>query len=166
MVNVRNVLAAVLILVGSITVFNWLFTGDEAKIKKRFYTLEKLVSKDSGEYQLKAAANAKKIGGMFAETCTVDIPSRSISKTYKRENIPANVMAARSRYSEILLEFHDIRVGFLDDGDAEISLTAYLRMVPDSGEPVREVQEFACRMKKFEKDWYLYRVEAVSVLER
>jgi hypothetical protein len=35
-----------------------------------------------------------------------------------------------------------------------------------SGEPLREVSEFVCRMEKVEKDWFFSQIEAISVLER
>jgi hypothetical protein len=167
MVNGRNLIISTLVAIaGVIIIFFWLFTGEEAKIKKQFKNLADLISTDSDEHQLIAAANARKIGNMFAETCLFEIPTHSISRTFKRENIPAQVMAARSQYSSISLKFHDIHISFPDDNIAWVAFTAYVELVSLSDEPLLEVNEFVCRMEKVEKDWFLNRIEAISVLER
>lgn len=166
MVTVRNFIITALVAAAGIFIFFWFFTGDEMKIKKQLKNLAELVSKDSDEHPLMAAASARKIGNMFTEICMIKIPSHSISRTYKRENIPAYVMASRSRYSEISLKFHDIQIGFPDESIARIAFTAYVEAMWVSGEPIREVSEFVCRMEKIEKDWFFNQIEAISVLER
>ena len=166
MVTVRHLYITALVAAAGIIVFFWFFTGDEAKIKKHFQNLAELASKDSDEHQLIAAANARKIGNMFTEICMIKIPSHSISRTYERENIPAYVMVARSRYSAIVLKFHDIQISFPQEGVARVTFTADVEAVWVSGEPIREVSEFVCRMEKVEKDWFFNRIEAISVLER
>ncbi|MFO8085887.1 MAG: hypothetical protein R6U27_16385 [Desulfobacterales bacterium] len=166
MVTVRNFIAASLIIAAVIIFFFWFFTGETAKIKKKFKTLAELVYKDSKEHPIMAAASARKIGNMFTENCRFDIPSHSISRTVSRENIPAHVMAVRSRYSKILLKFHDIQISFPEKGVARVLFTSYVEGVWNSGAQVREVHEFVCRMEKVEKDWYFNRIESIDVLER
>jgi hypothetical protein len=166
MVTVRHFFITALVAAAGIIVFFWFFTGDEAKIKKQFKNLAELVSKDSDEHQLMAAASAKKIGDMFTEACRIEIASHSISRTYKREDIPAHVIAARSQYSAILLKFHDIQIGFPEVGIARVEFTAYIEAVTLPGEQIREVHEFVCRMEKLEKHWFFNQIEALSVLER
>jgi hypothetical protein len=166
MVSARHItIAATIATVGIITFFVF-FSGDEAKIKKQIKILAELVSKDPDEHPFVGAANAQKIGDMFAETCRFEIPSHSISRSYQRETIPAQIMAARSQYSTISLKFHDIKISFPKEGTAQISLTSYVEALWGSGEPIREVSEFICLMNKAEKDWHFSQIEGISVLER
>ena len=166
MVKMRKIFIAALAATAGIILFFWFFTGDEAKIKKQFKILEELASKDSVEHELIAAANARKIGNMFTGTCRIEIPSHSISRVYKRENIPAYVMAARSQYSAISLKFYDILIRFPEEHLARISFTAHVDFLFHSGETIREVQELDCSMEKIEKEWYFSRIETITVLER
>jgi hypothetical protein len=166
MVNLRHFIISVLVAGVGIIIFFWLFASDEAIIKKQFKNLADLVSADSDEHQLIVAANARKIGNMFAETCLFEIPSHSISRTYKRENIPAHVMAVRSQYSAISLKFYDLHISFPKESIAQAAVTAYVEAVRTSGEPILEAHEFVIRMKKLEKDWFFNQIKTISVLER
>jgi hypothetical protein len=166
MVNLRHFIISVLVAVVGIIIFFWLFTSDEAIIKKQFKNLAALVSADSDEHQLIVAANARKIGNMFAETCLFEIPSHSISRTYKREDIPAHVMAVRSQYFVISLKFYDLQISFPEEGIAQATVTAYVEAVRNSEEPILEVHEFVIRMEKLEKDWVFSQIKTISVLER
>jgi hypothetical protein len=166
MVNMRRIIiTGVLLAAGIITSF-WFFNSDEAKIKRQFKALAELVAKDSEEHQLIAAANARKISNMFSEISRFEIPSHSISRTYKRDNIQAHVMAVRGRYSAISLKFHDLQISILEEGLAHANFTAYVELAWDLAEPFREVHELICRIEKIEKDWYIKETEIISILER
>lgn len=166
MVILRPIIITGVLLAAGIITFFWFFNSEEARIKRQFKTLEELVSKDSEEHQLIAAANARKISNMFSEISRFEIPSHSISRTYKRDNIQTHMMVARGRYSAISLKFHDLHISILEKGLAHANFTAYVELVWDSEKPVREVHEFVCRMEKIEKDWYIKQTEIISVLER
>jgi hypothetical protein len=166
MVTVRKFIVAGLAAAAVIIFFFWFFSGETAKIKKQFKTLADLVHKDSKEHPIMAAASARKIGNMFADLCRFEIPSHSISRTVNRENIPAHVMAVRSRYSMIVLKFHDIQVSFPEKSVARILFTSYVEGVWNSGAQAREAHEFVCRMEKVENDWYFNHIESIDVLER
>jgi hypothetical protein len=166
MVTVRHIIITVLVAVAAIITFIWFFTGNEAKIKKQFKTLAALATKDSDEHPFMAAASARNIGDMFAKTCRIEIPSHSMSKTVTRENIPAHIIAARSRYSAISLKFHDIKISFPEKDISRVTFTAYAETMSASGELIQEVHEFVSRMEKVEKKWYFNQIEAISVMER
>jgi hypothetical protein len=166
MVSTRKIVIGALAAAAVIITFFWVFSGDKAKIKKQFNSLSELAFKDSDEHPFVAAANAHKIGNMFAENCQFELPVHSISKTYKQEEIPARVMAVRSAYSMISLKFHDMQISFPQKGSARVVFTAYVEGVLTMGEQIRDAGEFICHMEKFEKNWYVNRVEALSVLER
>ena len=108
--NVKTLVAAAVLAAAGITAFFWYFQSDEARIKKRFKSIAELASKSGDEHELTTAVTAKKIADMFADTCGIDIPSYDISRTYAKNDIPAHVMGARSRYTDILLKFHDITI--------------------------------------------------------
>jgi hypothetical protein len=166
MVNLRHFIISALVAAAGIIIFFWMFSSDEAKIKKQFKNLADLVSADSDEHQLIAAAKARKIGNMFAETCLVEIQSHSISRTYKRENIPGHVMTIRSQYYEISMKFYDLHISFPEEGIARATVTAYVEAVRISGEPILEVHELVFWIEKLEKDWFFNQIKTISVLER
>lgn len=166
MVNMKTIIAAAVLVVAAIIAYFWYFQSDEAKIKKQFKTIAELAEKGSDEYELTAAVSAKRIGGMFADTCRIEIPSYNISRTYARDDIPAQVLGARSRYSDISMKFHDLDIDFPEEGRAQVTLTAYVEAVRVSGEAVREIHEIVCRLEKIEKDWFFNQIEVVTVLER
>jgi hypothetical protein len=166
MVNLRYFIISALVAAAGIIFFFWIFSSDEAKIKKQFKNLANLVSADPDEHQLIAAANARKIGNMFSETCLFEIESHSISRTYNRENIPAHLMAVRSQYSAISLKFYDLHISFPEEGIARAAVTAYVEAITISGELMREVHELVIRMEKLEKDWFFNQIKTISVLER
>ncbi len=166
MVNMKTIIAAAVLAVAGIITFFWYFQGDDAKIKKQFKTISELAEKGSDEHELTAAVNAKRIGSMFADTCRIEIPSYNISRTYARADVPAHVLGARSRYSDISLKFYDLDIDFPEEKIARVTLTAYVEAVRVSGEAVREVHEIVCRLEKIEKDWLFDQIEVVSVLER
>ena len=166
MVALRNIAAAAVIVAAGVFAFFWFFQSDEAKIKKQFKTIAKLASGISKEPELKATAGARKIGGMFADTCHIEIPSHNISNTYARRDISPRILGIRSRYSDISLKFHDLSIRFPEEKIARVVVTAYLEATQISGETVREASEIVCRLEKSEKDWLFKKIEAVSVLER
>ncbi len=166
MVNVRNIIIAAVVVVAGVAAFYWFFQSDEAKIKKRFKTIAELSSKDADEHEFTAAINAGRISEMFAETCRIEIPARNISRTYAKKDISAQVMGARSRYSEILLTFHDLDIRFPEERVARVAFTAVVEAVMIPNEFVRETHEIVTLLVKIENNWFFNQIEAVAVLER
>lgn len=166
MVMLRNIIVAIVVVAAAVMAVVWFFQSDEARIKKRFKTIATEVSKAPDEHELKAAAGARKIGSLFADSCWIEIPGYNISRAYDREEIPGRVMGARSRYAEISLKFHDIDIRFPDRTTARVVSTVHVEAVRLSGQPVREVHEIDCRLEKIENAWYFNHIEVVPVLER
>jgi hypothetical protein len=165
-INIKTLIVAAILAVGGILVLFWYFQSDEARIKKQFTTIAKLASRSGEEHELTAAVAAKKIGDMFADTCVIEIPSYRISRVYAKKDLPGHVMGARSRYTDISLDFHDIIIDFPEEETAQVTLTAYVEAVWLSGQSVREVHEIACRLEKVERDWFFHQIEVVTVLEK
>lgn len=166
MVIVRNIFLVVVIAAAGVAAFYWFFQSDEAKIKKRFKTIAELSSKDADEHEFTSAINAGRISEMFADTCRIEIPAHNISRTYAKKDISAQVMGARSRYSEILLTFHDLDIRFPEEGVARVAFTAVVDAVRIPDEFVRETHEIVSFLVKIENNWFFNQVEAVAVLER
>jgi hypothetical protein len=166
MVNQKNILITGLICLAGLIVFLWLHESEAAKIKKRFDALASEASKIPDEKQLSAALRAKNISEMCAESFQVELPSYSISRTFPRSDISANILAARAHYSRIKVNFYDIQIEFPKEGMAEITLTGSVEAELTTGELVNEIHELHCRLEKIEKEWFFAKIEGVEVLEK
>jgi len=167
MVKRNAVIAAGLSAIIGFMVVYYVFYNEEAKIKRRFKELSERVSKDPGETKLIAAATVNKITRMIQETIKLDIPSRSISKTFTRKELAAPIFNIRSHYSEMTLRFFDFGIDLSEEGTAAVRLTGNLTGKLLSGESVDETHELDCLLKKNEKDeWHFSSVEIVEVLEK
>jgi len=166
MVNIKNTIIIGLACIAGIIAFFWFYQTDEAKIKKRFTVISEQAAKESDETELTAALKAKQLSDMFTSSCRIIIPSESVSATLPKSDISAHIMAARLRYSKIILRFYDIKIEFPKETVADVSLTASLTAKTTSGEPVDEIHELKCVMDKIEKDWFFSGVEEVDVLEK
>lgn len=164
MVNSKNIIISGLILIIGAAAFFWFHQSDAAKIKKRFATLSAEADKKPGETNLSAVLKARSISEMFAKTIYIKLPSYSISKSFAQKNMPANVMAARERYSEISLKFYNLDIKFPEKGLADVDLTASVDAKLTSGKPVNEVHNLNCTLKKIDRDWFFSKIEEVKVL--
>jgi hypothetical protein len=166
MVNAKNIIIFSIACIIGIIAFFWLYESDEAKIKKRFDALAAEAAKSPDEKELSAAIKAKKISELCAESLHVEIPSYSISRTFPRSDVSANILAARSHYSKISVKFYDISIEFPEEGLADVILTGSVEAKMASGELVNEIHELRCTLKKIEKDWFFSIIEGVDVLEK
>lgn len=136
------------------------FQSDEALVGKQLNVIAELVSKDSDEHELTAAVTARKIAGLFADDCWIEIPAHNISKTYAKQELSPRVLSARYRYSEILLQFNDVEIGFPDNQTARVVCTALVEALWTGGGGIREDYEIVCRFKKIENQWLFSHVKA------
>ncbi|MCU0600585.1 MAG: hypothetical protein MUE70_15165 [Desulfobacterales bacterium] len=166
MVNQKNILIVSLICFACVIAFFWLHESDEDKIKKRFDELAEETAKATDEKELAAVIKAKKISELCADSFQVDFPSYSISRKFMRNDISAQILAARARYSAISVNFYDISIDFPEEGIADVTLTGSVEAALTSGESVREIHELRCRLEKIEKDWLFAAIEGVDVLDK
>jgi hypothetical protein len=167
MVKKNAVIAGGILLVIGLLIVYHVFYTEEAKIKRQFKALSERVSKERDETKLIAAATAKKIARMGCETIQIDIPSRSISETVSRKDLPAPIYNVRSRYAGMKVGFFDFVIDLSGKGTASVRVTGKLEGILLSGEKVNETHELACLLKKNEKDdWLFSRIEIVEVLEK
>jgi hypothetical protein len=103
---------------------------------------------------------------LFVDTCTVHAPAYSFSRDISTQDLPPLVLTARSRYSEISLEFYDFVIEFPQEGTAEVNLTARIEGTLTTGAYVDDVHELRCKLQKTEDIWLLKEIEVVQVLEK
>lgn len=169
MVNVKNVVYLGLLLAAGILIYIHFFESDEAKIRRRFDELKIEMQKDSAETGLAAAAKARRIGKMFTDPCSLEIPSHSVSGIYSRRELISTVFAARSRYRTISLHFYDIHIEFEKNQSASVDFTVIANVLPrgEAGRiPYQEVQELRCMLKRNKGEWLFSKVETVEVLQK
>jgi hypothetical protein len=166
MVISKNTIILGLILIVGIIAFFWFYQSDEAKVKKRFETLAEEVDKKPDEKEITSALKARGISEMCDKKIDIELPSYSISRSFHKRNIPANVLAARERYDDIAVKFYDLNIKFPKDGLANVDLTASVDAKLTSGETANEVHELNCTLKKIDKDWFFSKIEGVRVLEK
>ncbi len=166
MVNQKNVVIAALMAIGAMIVFFLFFQSDEAKIKKKFYKLAEKVEKNDDEHDLIAAKKAHEIEQMFTGSVRIEIPSYSVDKTFPRSEISPHVLYARTLYQKMTLEFHDFQFQFPSEEKATVDLTGVFKATTRSGEPVNEIHEAECTLKKIDGEWLFTGIRGVEVLER
>jgi len=167
MVNTKYLFAAGGVILAAIIAFFLFFQSDTTKIKKCFNTLSAQAEKSGDEHEIIAAAAARKIESLFAESVWMDIPAYEIDQTFARNEISSRVLYARSQYREISLKFEDVKIQFPEEGAAIVTLTGILKATTSTGERVAEAHQLECELKKMEDDWLLTGViEGVDVLEK
>ena len=162
MVHSKKIIIFALILIAGIGIFLWFYQNDEAKIKRRFETLAQKIDKKPDEAELSGALRSRSISELFDKTVDIRFPSHSISQSFAKTELPANVMAARERYSEISVKFYDLNIKFPKDGLADVSLFASVDARLTSGEQDTEVYNLNCTLKKIDKDWFFSKIEEIE----
>ena len=166
MVNLKNILIAIVIAAAAVVAFLVFFQSDEAKIKKKFHHLAEKVDKNGQEHDLIAAKKAHQIEQMFFGTVRIRIPSYSVDKTFPRSEISPQVLYARARYQNISLKFHDFQFEFPTEEKAVVGLTGVLKAATTSGESVNEIHEVECTLAKIDGEWMFTGISEIEVLER
>ncbi len=157
--------AAVIAVVGIIGFFVYYYS-DAAVVKRRFHYLADQMAKESPENNLVSAAKARHIGDMFAEECRVYLPGYDVDRTFSGKDVHPYVMMARSRYTNLSINFYDFNIVFPQDGLAEVDVTAFVSAEANAGDPVREIHELVFSLEKVEAGWLFTNIESVTVLER
>ena len=154
------------VLIAGIIAFLIFSQSEEAKVKKQFHVLAEKTKKTPKETPIIGAARAHRIKELFAETCSVHAPAYSFSRDISSQDLPSLVIATRSRYSEISLEFYDFVIGFPEEASADVNVTASMTGKLTTGEYVDDIHELKCKLKKTEDIWLLKEIEVVEVLKK
>lgn len=166
MEKIKYIVIAGAVLVAGIIAFFIFSQSEEAKVKRQFKVLAEKMTKTPKETPLIAAARAKRIKELFAETCTIHAPAYSFSRDISSQDLPSLVLTTRSRYSEMSLQFYDFVIEFPEEGSAHVNLTARMRGKLTTGKYVDDVHELKCTLKKTEDIWLLKEIEVVEVLRK
>ena len=164
--KIKYIVIAGAVLVAGIIAFIIFSQSEEAKVKKQFDFLAEKMNKTANETPLISVTRANRIKDLFAETCTVHAPAYSFSRDISSQDLPSLVIATRSRYSEISLEFYDFVIAFPEEDTADVNLTASMTGKLTTGEYVDDIHELKCKLKKTEEIWLLKEIEVVEVLKK
>jgi hypothetical protein len=168
MVKLKAVVLGFCMLAAGLVAFMIFFQSDEAKIKKQFKALASTLSLDAGESKFEAGAKARKIAMMLADPCVVNIPTYDITRTISRSDAQTYIMASRSAYSSLSVDFHDISIIFPEKGRlAEVTATVYVKTAAKGGGPLeKNVSEVRFELKAVEDSWLFAGINEVVVLEK
>jgi hypothetical protein len=64
------------------------------------------------------------------------------------------------------LDFHDLNITLLQEGKAEVLLTAMVKGKWRTGADLQDVYEVGCALQEVEKEWLLKDIEVIEVLKR
>ncbi len=166
MVKRKSFLILLILIAAGMGAFFILSQNEEKRVKKQLSLLAKAISKEAGETVFKMDQKMKTIGSLIDDPCHLQIPAYSLSGSFTRDEIVGYAARGRLHASELLLTFHDLRVSFPGQDEADAHLTARLTGRWKTGETVHEAHEIRCHLRKVEKKWRLSRVEVVEVLKR
>ncbi len=169
MVKIRYFIMGLILLMGGILSWGYLFPNEEKRVIQRFELLSQYVEKKANEDILSTANRIKNLSQLFANPCEFKIegdPFYSLSGTYTKEEVGSYAMRGRSYFSDLSLRFGDYKVEFLDKETARVQLTGRLIGRTLSGEGVDEVRELLCTLKKVEKTWLFARLDVMEILKR
>ncbi len=129
--------------------YYFLFYESEAdKVKRVFFKISDAIEKKAGENPIIGAGKTKQIRDLLFDTCIVDVPSRSVSRTMSSQEISSFIFARRNEFDTLALELYDIKVDFQEETTALADFTAVLKGALKTQDPVQEAHELTCTLKK------------------
>jgi len=143
MVKIRYVVIAAAMVILGIWVAVYLFPSEEKKVKKQFHLLKKWASKDSGENPFTMAQKIKNITALFDSNCEMIANQYSFSGSYTPEELSGYTARARLPFSQLSLNFYDLKMAFPEKRMAKVSLTARITGKLNTGEDVDETHAMA-----------------------
>jgi hypothetical protein len=165
-VNIKYLLAVLLLVVLGVLAAVYLAGSEEKKVKGQFRHLSELVAKGSGENMFTAAGKVKKIAALFANACELHVSAHSLSGRYTPEEISGHALQARAQFSTLALDFYDLDLSFPEREIARVHCTARLTGRSTTAERVDEIRELDCLLKKVQKEWLFTKIDVVEVLKR
>ena len=165
MVTIRKITIALLVVAIGIWVGVHHGSSEERRVKRPFHLLAKWVSKEPGETTFAMARKTQSLGKLFVENCGFKASIISFSGHYSPAEISSYAAQARLQFSELSLKFYDFRVEFPEKETATVTVTARVTGTSRNGEPIDEVQELRCLLKKTEGEWLFTDCAVIEVLE-
>ena len=166
MVNKKNLLILLVLIIAGGVIFSIYQQSDEQKIEKRFARLSKLFSKEDLEPALAMATKVKGIGALFAKNCIIESSDRLRSGSYTPEQITSHAASARALFRTLKLKFYDIEITLSEEGKTVTSLTGMLSGILKREETFNETYEMEVDLVKVEGDWFFSAIRMVEVLKK
>jgi len=156
----RLVLLAALVAAG-FWLWSILFPSPETIVRKRLAQVAAEVSFNSGENPLVIAARAENLASRFGTNVKVniDVPELGRQGFVGRVEITQAAASARTRWSNLKVEFPDVSVTVAPDKQSAVADVAL--KVQAAGEKDFSVQEMKFTFQKIDGDWLITRVETV-----
>ena len=158
-----GLLAAILLVWG---VRAWV-PSEERQIQRQLDALAEAASFEAGEPNLVRMANAARIGGYFTEDATIDL-GPPLTAIHGREAIRAIAARVQVPAEGVEIDFVDIQIAVASEGTrATVSMTVTGSGLDlATGDRVIDARELDVRLRKVENEWLIWKVEAVSAIER
>jgi hypothetical protein len=154
----------VLILAGT-----WWFLHEdpEAEVRDAHQELTRLLSKSEGDTTGTMLVDARRLQGLFAESCEVTGDAEMLVGSYTREDMVSTVIQVQALFTSIDLTFHELVVDFPTSDDALVNFTAVLvgRSTATGGEEAAETREVVTRLRKVEGAWLFSEFRLAKVIE-
>lgn len=141
--------------------------GNEKRhIQKQFKRLSDAVSFASGEGLIAHGLKSKRIGELFTEEATLNIPVNGLTGRYSRTEIIQNALGAKNTCSRLSLDFYDLTINISEPSRASVTTTAGLRGQTFSGQSFSEVRELLCDLNKIDGHWLFTACTVDSIITR
>jgi hypothetical protein len=165
MVKIKYLVIAAVVVLGIVAVRHFLQT-DEKKVRKQFALLAEWVSKEPNESLVTASYNIQHIATLFANPCEFKADIISFTGNYTPDEISG--FAGRSRFylTSLSLKFYDLDITFLEEGMAQVTVTAKLTGQTKGGESIDAIHELKTVLTKTDGAWLFSHVEVVEVLQK
>lgn len=166
MVKIRYITIILSAVIIGILLAIYFYESEEKKIKKRFNLLSELVSKESGEKNLKMLYKSKNICTLFTQSCIIKTHVKSISGTFTRQEVSNLAVRFRPQFAKLSLRFYDLDITFPEKRISIVNLTVRLTGKLERGDVVEDTLEVNCILNRIEKTWLFSSFEAVEVLKK
>lgn len=142
------------------------FTNEKRHIQKQFNRLSETISFAQGEGLIAHGLKSKRVGELFAEETTLNIPVHGLTGRYSRTDIVQNALGAKNTCTRLSLTFYDLIIDIPEPSRASVTTTARLKGQTFSGESFSEVRELNCDLKKIHDNWLFTACTVDSIITR
>ena len=165
MVKTRFLFLVVLVILG-VLAYLWFLPGEENKIKRQFALLAEAASKEGEENPLAMAQKMNRLRLLFSEKVHLIVPYYALAGDFTRQDVVNLATRAQLSFLSLSLHFYDLHIDLAERETARVDLTGRLQGIPSRGDPVDEIRELSCVLKKIGDQWLFSKIEVVEVLKR
>lgn len=151
---------------GGYLAYNFLFPGEEARIRKRLEDLTTTVSIGPDAGNIRKALMMERFPRYFTRDCEVTVVVKEMGKRTLsgRADMAQAVKYVMGQSGGMEVKFHDLHVTLNQEKNgATVALTMTLLRAADES---LSAQEFEVEMVKSEDEWQVHRAKSVETLTR